>query len=128
VTADACSTADSLAPDIAGNVDPGNRNNRWNGPDNDHTAFPYRPSVRFGSPLNERRLYDGDCPVSDPGEIAPICFERSVCQPLCTSETCDQVSGRAPIITGQCGDDIKIAVLGSGGKAMLAHGLDHGLT
>jgi hypothetical protein len=37
--------------------------------------------------------YDGDCPVPDPGEITPIGFERSVCPPSRTSETCDQVSG-----------------------------------
>ena len=80
-------------PGIADNGDPGIRSSRWSGPGNDHNACPYRPCGRFGSPLGGRRLYDGDCPVSDPGEIAPIGFERSVCPPSRTSETYDQVCG-----------------------------------
>jgi len=59
-------------PGIADNGDPGIRSSRWSGPGNDHNACPYRPCGRFGSPLGGRRLYDGDCPVSDPEEIAPI--------------------------------------------------------
>ena len=93
MTAGVYSTADSPGPDIADNAGPGNRNNRQSGPSNDHNAFPYRPCGRFGSPLGGRRPYGGDCPVSDPAEIAPVCFERSVCSPSCTSETCDQVNG-----------------------------------
>jgi len=84
-------------PGIADNGDPGIRSSRWSGPGNDHNASPYRPCGRFGSPLGGRRLYDGDCPVSDPAEIAPVCFERSVCPPSRTSETCDQVC-RTPVL------------------------------
>lgn len=36
--------------------------------------------------------------------------------------------GRALVIKGQRGDLIEMILLGSGGKALLAHGLDHGLT
>ena len=97
MTAGVYSTADSPGPDIADNAGPGNRNNRQSGPSNDHNAFPYRPCGRFGSPLGGRRPYGGDCPVSDPAEIAPVCFERSVCSPSCTSETCDQVN-RTPVL------------------------------